>query len=260
MRKYLAIFFLFTLYIPGILAQGEIDNQDEYFYQDERTWSGHIRTDGIGFSYRYAKRIDGFKKTIYLIEVDHIKDKREKKVPSATYKTFVYGKLNYFYALKGGVGLQKEIFSKQDVGSVSIRYFYNFGASIGILKPIYYEVQNLDAEKEIVKFEETAHLPITQFYGKASYLKGIEETTIIPGVFGKFGLSFEYSKQHTKFTALEIGFMLDAYMKRVPIMYNYNPQEYQFLFPSMFIAFRFGKIIDSQFKNNVNKIDKVLSD
>ena len=261
--KSLSALFVFSLIaIKSIYAQGEIDTQKEYFYKDERTWSGHIRANGIGGTYRYAKRIDGFRKTLYLVQFDHIKDKKEKRITTlSTYKTFVYGKLNYFYSLKGGIGLQRELFSKHDVGSVSIRYFYTFGFSLGVLKPIYYDVYDaLNSENTTIKFDESAHLGTDQFYGKASYLKGIDETTVIPGGFGKAGVTFEYSKQATKFNAIEVGFQFEAYMKRVPIMFSENPQNNQYMFPSIYLALRFGKVIDSHFKGGENKVDRLLTD
>lgn len=261
MKRFSALFFLVCIVLARSYAQGEIDTQEEYFYQDERTWSGHIRTNGIGATYRYAKRIDGFRKTLYLVQFDYIKDKKEKRITTtSTYNTFVYGKLNYFYSLKGGIGLQRELYSKLDVGSVSIRYFYNFGLSLGVLKPIYYEVYSSeDGETTTIKFDETVH-GSDQFEGKAPYIKGITETTVVPGVYGKVGATFEYSKRAHKFKAIEVGVQYDAYLKRIPIMYSEDSQDHQFSFPSFYLAVRFGKVIDSQFKGGENKVDRLLTD
>ena len=49
----------------------------------------------------------------------------------------MYGKLNYLFVLRPGIGIQNVINSKPYWGGVEIRYFYYGGLSLGFTKPVY---------------------------------------------------------------------------------------------------------------------------
>ncbi|MCG8698352.1 MAG: hypothetical protein MI922_09895 [Bacteroidales bacterium] len=264
--KRLAIIISFAAIVLSSFGQGELDEQKKFFYRNERTYSFHLNTNGYGTNFRYAKvRSDqARKKTFYEVEVNYIKDIRERKVSNqyaATYRTFVYGKLHSFYNLKTGLGIQNEMFRKQDVGSVSIRYYYDIGAAMGVLKPIYYEIFKTTSTNEnkvvIEKFSQN-HVSRDQILGKAPFVRGLSELSVVPGVYGKFGVTFEYSKVHTSFHAIEVGINLEGYAKRIPIMYSDDKKNHNYLFPSLFLSYRFGKVIDAQFKRKQNKLDNML--
>ncbi len=259
MKNY--VFILFTLiFTIRIFGQGEIDDEKKIFYRDERSFSASLNSNGISIGYRYAKRIDYRRKTIYEFEFAHIKDDKEVKVTTNTQqlsRSFVYGKLNNFFALRGGLGLQKEIFEKFDKGGISIRYFYSGGISIGMLKPIYYEVWQQNPltnvlEKRIMKFEEH-----TYPNSRVTFFKGINELTLNPGLYAKGGFTFEFSKYDKVFHAIETGVMLDGFVKKVPIMYVENNNRF---FITLFLSYRFGKVIDSRFKTRKTKIDELIVD
>lgn len=265
MRRLSTIFFLGCLFTIPLFAQGEIDDEEKLFYRNERTWALMLNTQGWGVNYRYAKRIDGFRKTLYEIEFDYIKDKREKKISGGyqtNYRTFVYGKLNSFYTLKGGIGFQKELYQKQDKGSISIRYFYNIGPSIGFLKPIYYDIAEAigDGSYQIVTEKFSDHININNIQGRAPFTRGLGETKVVPGLYAKFGLTFEYSKFDKAFLAIEAGIAIDAFAQRIPIMYASDPNQHKFLFPALYFSIRTGKVIDAQFKRDRNRLDNFIDE
>jgi hypothetical protein len=143
------------------------------------------------------------KKTLYEIDLAKIKHEKELKITFSSSQqigsSFVYGKLNTLFTLRGGIGMQKEIFRKEDKGGISIRYFYTFGPSIGLQKPVYYEiiVPSTDStspyqyETKTVRFE--THI-IDQIQRRAPFYVGLDELTLVPGVYGKFGFTFEFGK------------------------------------------------------------------
>jgi hypothetical protein len=85
------------------------------------------------------------------------------------------------------------------------------------------------------------HLNQQYIYGKASFFKGIDEISLVPGGYAKLGISFEYSKSDITLHALELGLVLDAFPKKIPIM---DTEQNNFLFLSLFISYRFGRVID----------------
>jgi hypothetical protein len=257
MRTISVILFLVLSSLKSAFPQGEIDTQSKILYRNERTFAAIVSSNGYGADFRFAKRLDAFRKSLYVLEFSYIKHEKEAKITLLSSQTlgnsFVFGKLNAFYALRGGIGFQKEIFGKQDKGGISVRYFYHFGPVIGFLKPIYYELEpDSTGHVESVKFE--SHL--TNIQRKAPFYVGLNELSIVPGIYGKFGFTFEFSRNDEVFKAIETGIALDAYYKVVPIMAN---NENHWLFFSFYLSYRFGKVIDSQFNNKETKLDKMLS-
>ena len=59
----------------------------------------------------------------------YIKHPKEVKISASPYsyatsRRYVYGKTNLFVNLRPSIGFQREIFSKEDRGSIAIKYYY----------------------------------------------------------------------------------------------------------------------------------------
>lgn len=195
--------------------------------------------------------MDGFRKYIFDSEFSHIKHPKEIRVRNPYYdnqKRFVFGKLNTLMNIRGGMGIQRERFSKQDKGGVSIKYYYQLGASLGLLKPVYYDVVDStrydQVRQEIIlyignkKFSSDIH-SISDIYGRSSFFKGFNELQLVPGGFVKAGMVFEYSASFQQINALEAGVMLDVFTRNMPIMDTEKNSPY---FVTLFIGYRFGKV------------------
>lgn len=261
MRRYYILIFL-IIQTVALFSQGEIDEQDKIFYRNERTYAFLLNSNGFGGSYRYAKRINGFRKTLYEAEINYLKHPKEKRVTlSYSNRSIIYGKLNSVLNIKGAIGNQKEIFQKRDLGGISIRRFYNFGFSVAFLKPVYFEFyDDVEGTAFYDKFNEH-----NIFIGRAPYTMGINELSVSPGAYAKFGYSFEYSRVDVIFHALEVGVALDAYVLPIRIMDTVSENVIFLLpenhfFPTLFISYRFGKVINSQFNNRRNVVDDFLVD
>ncbi|QQS50257.1 MAG: hypothetical protein IPM71_11750 [Bacteroidota bacterium] len=242
-------------------AQGELDDQDKIFYRNEKTYAFLLNSNGIGGNYRYAKRIDAFRKTLYEIEFNYLKHPKEAKISTYNNRNIVYGKLNAVYTLKGAIGFQNEMFQKRDQGGISIRFFYNFGPSLAILKPIYYEyIINDEVVYDVFQLHTSPNI-----IGKAPFVYGIENLKVQPGIFGKIGYTFEYSKLDDVFHALELGLAFDAYIGKVPIMET-ESNKLLFVLPddqfylTLFISYRFGKVISTPYEQKKTKIDQMLAE
>jgi hypothetical protein len=266
MKTVTAILFFILITIIPAFTQGEIDDQEKIFYRNERTYAILLNTNGWGGNFRYAKRINGFKKTLYEIDLSKIKHEKELKITFSSSQqfgtSFVYGKLNTLFTLRGGIGIQKELFTKEDKGGISIRYFYTLGPSIGLQKPVYYEIfvaspdslSGIPYETKIVKFE--SHL-LDQIQRRAPFYVGLKELSIVPGLYCKFGFTFEFGKNDASFNAIETGVIVDAFIRKIPILANNQNHWY---FPGFFVSYRFGRIIDAQLKKPPSKLDNILAE
>lgn len=215
-------------------AQGEIDSEQKLLYRNEISWSLGIQSNGIGAGFRYGTHQDRLHRKIYDFQILTIHHPKEIKISSSTGR-MVYGKLNNAYAITGSLGKQIEKYSKLDKGSVSISYVYDGGFALGIEKPIYYYV---DYPDKVERFNTSNHTK----YGKAPFVFGLDEMQVIPGVFAKSCVQFEFSRYDREIRAIEVGVAIQAYIRKIEIMYI---DDNAWLFPSFYIHYRMGKILSN---------------
>jgi hypothetical protein len=246
MKRLLIIAVLLSLTGKLLLAQGELDEQQKAFFRNEQSFGIQLNTDGIGVSYRAAKRLDFRNKNLIEIDFGTLRNQKEYKQSNASASggSYVYGKMNSTFYLRAGFGHQHEMFKKADLGGIAIRYFYSAGPVLAIYKPIYYKViyyvnQNTVEIKD-EKFDASMAIP-QDIYSKSSFTKGLDETKVMPGVYGKAGFNFEYSKEDKIIHAIELGAQINAFPTKIPIMAGNNNRAVLF---SLFVSYRFGLIID----------------
>ena len=261
MKKLLFIAVVFIFGIDKVYGQGELNEEQKIFFRNERSFAILLNTDGFGLSYREGKRINYLNKKLLEIEFSTLKDLKEVKLSNPYYQTpgtFVFGKLNSVFLLRGGIGRQHEIFKKADLGGVAIRYFYTGGPVISFAKPIYYKILDPISQWEfqikVEKFDVKKHEP-SMIYSKSSFIKGLNETKLLPGIFGKGGFNFEYSKQDKIIHAIELGAQIDLFPKKIPIMATTSNKA---VFFSLFASYRFGVIIDP-LNPESNKLSNIFS-
>jgi hypothetical protein len=248
MKKLLYIYLVFHVFGLLVFGQGEIDSQKKIFYRNERSASFMLNSNGWGLNYRYGKRTNAFVKNIYDVDFAVLKDSKEVKLSAFGPGSFVYGKLNDCYVIRPGLGIQKEIYRKVDKGGIAIRYFYTGGPSACLLKPVYYEVAYLVSGSTTYNLKEekfstgSNQQSPDDIYGPASYFKGFNELSLVPGIFGKIGLNFEYSNKDIILHAIEVGAIIDAFAKQIHIMADTKNNQ---LFLTLFVSYRFGKVIDA---------------
>jgi len=260
MKKLLIIIFILLHGVEFLRAQGEIDEQQKVFFRNERSFGLSINSDGFGIGYREGRRINYLNKRILEFDLGTLKHPKEYKTsnPWST-GSFIFGKLNSVIYIRGGLGHQHEMFSKEDAGGIAIRYFFSGGPVIALYKPIYYRVlypvsgtvNEYELREE--RFDITIHDP-TMIYSKAGLTKGLNETKTLPGLYAKGGFNFEYSREDKIIHAIEIGAQINAFPKKIPIM---SSEDNKAIFFSIFASYRFGMIVDPLHPED-NKISNIL--
>lgn len=254
MKKRFCLFILLAFFvITSGFGQGEIADEAQVFYRNERTISGTLYSNGWGADFSKARRKDAFSSYTFNVgfnKINHPKEYKSQSPYTAGWgRSYVFGKLNEVVSLKVGVGYQKEMFRKFDKGGIAVRYFYSGGLSLALLKPIYYlKIDRIDYEtgkiiSNSAQFDPDYMQSIYDIVDSESFFVGIKETTANPGIFIRTGISFEYSSHETTVNALEGGIQLEGFLKEVPIMAGINHQR---LLLSLFVTYRFGKIIDQR--------------
>ncbi len=248
MIKLLSISILLVLPFTFLFGQGDLDEQQKIFYRNERTFGLSLTSNGYGVSYREGKRIDYLNKRLIELDISVVKSPKEIKLSNPQVQTggnFVFGKLNSVIFIRGGYGTQHEIFTKADLGGVSIRYLFAGGPIVSVAKPIYYNVlyptsggSTYEVRQE--KFDPDIHDP-SLIYSKASFIKGLNELGFIPGLYVRGAIDFEFSKEDKVIQAVEIGTSIEAFPKKIPIMAADDNRAFFF---TLFAGFRMGLVID----------------
>jgi hypothetical protein len=249
MKKLLILAVVVLFGTISLYAQGELNEQQKVFFRNEKSFAILLNSDGLGLSYREAKRIDFRNKNLYEIEAGTLRNIKEYRQESVNVQgsSYIFGKLNSTFFLRGGIGHQHELFKKADLGGIAVRYFYSAGPVFAIYKPIYYRVIHLipgspnEYELKDEKFDVATIASPQDIYSKASFTKGLDEIKAMPGLYAKLGFNFEYSKEDKIIHAIEIGGQVNAFPKKIPIMAGNNNK---YLFFSLFVSYRFGIILD----------------
>jgi len=216
-----------------------------------------LNSNGFGANYRYGKRVDAANKRLFEVDFAYMKDPKEKKSYALVWyngsspSRYVHGKKNLAFNFRFGYGTQHELYRKHDLGGIAIRYFYNFGPSVVLLKPIYYDVVDGQDVLKPGKFDVTWESKNIRILGRASFFKGFNEIRPLPGAFAKFGFNFDFSKQDRVVHALETGIIAEGFIKKVEIMdFTYLGSEpkkvaqNQQFFLTLYVSYRFGRIVD----------------
>ncbi|MFY9310539.1 MAG: hypothetical protein WAQ28_15955 [Bacteroidia bacterium] len=211
-------------------------------YRHEQNFGVFIHSaGGFGAAYRRGVHVTGKRKRMFEVEASNFKHPKEVKSVNSYYgnsKGFVYGKLNSVLLLRGGVGYQNILFQKSDKKSVEVRYSYFLGATLGVAKPVYLEIHKGNTTVPSTERYDPAIHKQEDIYGKASFFKGIEKTSIYPAGYAKLGLSFEYADRFNAIKAIETGAVADVYPFALPLMANNKKQQ---VYVSLYLKMIWGK-------------------
>ncbi|MDQ3016096.1 MAG: hypothetical protein M3R25_05180 [Bacteroidota bacterium] len=160
--------------------------------------------------------------------------------------SFTYGKQNHVVVLRGGVGQKRYFSDKAKRKGVAVGVNYQVGASIGIIKPYYLHLSRLedDGFTDYVSTEKYSEenrdlfLDDTKIIGPASFFKGFDEISVIPGLNARVGAHFSLGAFDQYVKAFEMGIMVDAFVRRVPIMIIDNNMP---VFINGYLSFQLGK-------------------
>ena len=230
------------LTIVLFLAYTSLFSQNLEYFDSEKeaqwgisknSWGGLIGGGVLKFSNKVSNslyRTIGFE----LVNIKHPKENKYSS-PLGYGRTFIWGKKNYFFSFRAQYGREVVLFSKKDQQGIRINAQLAVGPSIGILMP-YYIKYSRNNRMEIENFN-SATQTFNNVIGSASFFEGINELKIRPGLNLKAALNFEFGTKKSS-TAIEIGFLADAYPKKIVIMPtadNYS------VYPTAFITLLYGR-------------------
>lgn len=220
-------------------------------FRKQNAFGIKLNTDGWGISYELGRSNSVTRATIYQIEFNEKKHRKEEKQnvttadPTSGFiffgNPFIYGKKNVFYQLKGAIGQQILIGGKGNKNGVSVYGIGAGGLSLGLLRPYYIEVQDADGRNKFVKYDSPDSLLFLgqqPILGGAGISKGWGEMKLAPGLHAKTAVRFDYNRFNTVLSGIEGGINVEYYFRDVQQMV-YSPSR-KFFF-NAYVSLLFGK-------------------
>jgi hypothetical protein len=229
------------------------ENRMGVVYNKEFTVDFTLHTNGYSIGTSWGRLATYYKTKYHFVTFGEIKHPKEHRqnfkdlnlVTGRTSSSFIYGKQNNFFLFRGGRGVRKYYTEKAKEKGVSIGITYEYGISLGVLKPYYLELKNVpdrpSGRYASVKYtDETAQdfLDVSKIFGRSSFAKGLDEVIPVPGVNGKLGVNFEWGAYDEFIKAAEVGLMLDLFARPIPIMVNQVNRPF---FLNLYLTLQFGK-------------------
>lgn len=219
------------------VAQAQDEEADEE-YRREFVWGINKNTNGgyIGaLNVKFSRQIAPMLYRSLGMEVANVKHAKEHRFRSPG-GSYILGKINYLYALRFSIGMEKVLFKKGPQQGVQINVLASGGPSIGLVSPYYVEYANSGGSyPNTVPY--TPDLNIGGIMGPGRPLQGLGESNVAPGAHLRTGLSFEFGTFKSNVSGLEIGLMLEGYMKRINLLHQARNN---WLFPSAYITLFHG--------------------
>ena len=236
----------FLLVLVGLGSGSELwaQTQDSYEYSSEFTWGINKNSFGGligGFTLKKARRINKRLFETFGLELMNVKSPHEVRVQAQTGNYFIYGKTNYLYAIRMQYGRDYVLFTKGPQQGVEIKAVFAAGPTIGVVTPYYVQYGDQSNIYSTYNVQYTGQAA-SNIQGTGSLFEGLGGSKIQMGANFKAALNFELGAIKSQVTGFEAGFLLDAYSKRVELMYiNPNQRDDNYaVFPTVFLTLFYG--------------------
>ena len=253
MYRLLIILFLFPSLLVGqdvLLPDNNNLNLKGVIYSNEFSIEAKLHTLGMTIGFNKAKIVTYHTTKFYHFDIGFLNSSKEKKnnivaTGLNVFNTYSYGKRNYFFPLRIGMGIKKYLSEKDIRRGLAIGYSIEGGPTLGVLKADYILVKNESGNNlETMKYsEENAEIFKNEnlIYDRGPFFKGFDEINIAPGIHINAAIHYALKAYEQPVYALETGIMIDAFINRVPIMVETSNFKNKSIFINVYINIQLGK-------------------
>lgn len=240
-RYFIFVFFCCFLCLK---TQAQLGKNKEGGLVYEKEWSvgAMVHTNGYGLNFekikmRKDRNFELLDFNIY--SIFHPKEISEPNPDNQGSRPYVYGKLNNLIGINGGYGRRLVLADKWIYNGVKINLNYSLGPLIGMLKPVYYEIESdaLGGTNTFERFNPNDERQQSKIVG-TDFTKGFDHLSFLYGLHGKSSLSFDWGGSEKHYFSIETGIVIDAFPVEVPIFaYIKNDR----VFTNLFVSISIGK-------------------
>lgn len=255
-KKILILFVFIPVFATGQnlnLSDRNILIQKGIIYKKEFSLEAKLHTLGFAFGYNRGIISKYYLTKYYHFDIGYLKSIKEKRnnlvITGITiYNSYSYGKRNYFLPVRLGMGLKKYLSEKEAYHGVSVGYSLEGGLTLGVLKPYFLVVRTKNDDNEVfyktIKYtEENRDLFIDEnlIFDRSSFFKGFDQLSMLPGIHINAALHYAIKAFEKSVFAFETGIMIDAFIKKVPVMVETKNFKNKSLFINVYINVQIGK-------------------
>jgi len=215
-------------------------------YRKHTVFGFKLANDGYGAFLEIGKAQSVKKALLFQLYISERKHQKEQKQsdPFLPTSPFIFGKINFLYPIKLGVQQQILLGNKTNKNGVAVTGNFGGGLSLGLLRPYYVDINDVTSRKSIKydgadsnTFSNGNTLRSLQA-SSAGFTKGWSEIKVIPGLYGKAALRFDYGRYNEMVSALEVGVSAEFYSKKIPQLVVFKQEQ---LFLNIYVAILFGR-------------------
>lgn len=236
----LYLFFLFISF--GTFAQEVENGESKVLMRRDYSIGLNFNTRGWGLAFDYGwQKNYKYKQTIGFT-CTNIRHEKEHKIFGAwsNSKGYYLGKLKSLVSFRPHYGGKWILFKAKRENGIEISAKWSVGPSFGLLKPVYVKIENPVGASTDERYDPSnPNHNAFSISSRSSWFKGLGESTMRVGAFGKFGFDFNFGALKNGISGGELGVMLDYFPGReVEIMHN-NPNSN--FFTALYLQFNIGQ-------------------
>lgn len=239
--KNLAIIFVFILLVSNSVIAQNKNVLNDLDYNNEYTFGFNLNTNGDilgGFCFKYSNRVKSNIFNAYTLELLNVKNPKEYNAGhDSSINNFIFGKQNYLFVIRPQFGKEIVLFRKENGEGVQMNLMLAAGPSFGIVKPYYIYYGNSASSYVTVPYNANTTNSYFKTYGSTGFFDGLLNSKMVLGLSMKVSCLFEFGAFSHNLTGAEIGFMTEAFSKKIIIM---DKQENKSVFFSAFLNIYFG--------------------
>lgn len=239
------ILIIFILVFEIQHCKGQ-ENYDITYEDASLKFGLHLSPNGYGLAFRNAFPYKEGTSKLLDISLTSVKSFKEKQILNqrmVNTSPYIYGKVNRLYAFRPLVGVQKVLAEKHNRNSVGVNFFALTGPILGLLKPVYIDIESFDPNAPgVVISSSVQYNPELQnqdrITGYSSFLKGSSQTKLLGAWSFKSGVEFNWGYYSSEYKSIEIGILVDYFPSRPQVMHFIKNKV---IYSSFYISFAFGK-------------------
>lgn len=226
-------------------------------YKYESAIDVRLNTSGFSIGYLQGDLDTYYKTNFWSFDLSYLKDPRERKQNKnvtarneGSSNSFTYGKQNSLFILRAGKGHKRYLSEKALRRGLAVGYIYEAGASIAVLKPYYLklsypdnssDVGNVILEERYSEENEDVFTDYNSIFGGSSFWTGITGSSVAVGGHAKAGAHFALGAFDKYVRAVEVGVMMDMFVKKLPVLIETDDLKNRRLFLNLYLSVQIGK-------------------
>jgi hypothetical protein len=258
--KYLLVSGICLILVPATRLSGQstvnrpqTSNYKGILYSKETAFEAVLHTNGFLLGVNFGKLLTYYKTPILHIsigELRHPKEVQQSEIynfgTGNSNRSFIFGKQNNFILVRAGMGKKYYYSEKAAKNGLAVGLRWEVGPTLGLLKPYYLRLRQFAdsgvqvniVDKKYSPEIENLFLDTYAIEGSSGFSKGLGELSVVPGIHFRSGVHFDWGAFDEFVKAAEMGIMIDAFPKKIPIMVS---QENQRIFINLYLSLQLGK-------------------